>query len=567
MGTSAEDSTLVEKGRPCPSCGSSDGAALYSDDHEYCFACAKVVSNGGGATHHQAPKKAGTLELQELVTAGKVVAIKSRGLSQATCKKWDYRVRARPDGTFDQLAIYRDPDGTPTGVKVRPEDKDKMHWEGGSAKGNLWGRHMWPGGGLKLTIVEGEIDAMTVSQANAHKYPVVSVPNGAAEAAKAIAKNLEWVASFQEVILGFDMDEPGQKAAKECAAILPPGKVKIVKWSKKDANEMLVEGDGDKITLCVYQAEPYRPDGIVDARALTGQCLEPVVTGIPWPWPFLTQWTYGRRWREVYTWGGGTGIGKTDIFAEIVAATIQGQDKGGRRFTPEGCAMFGYESGPAALKKMVAGKLWSRRFHIPQDDSGQSWTDEELRAAMDFMDKECWANGGRLFINDSFGAADWSLVMERARYLRHAENIRHFFVDPISALVAGLEDERKALDKLVLEASALANELDACVYLASHLTRPGLGKSHEEGGHVALNQFRGSNGIGMFSHFVFGAERDQQAENPADRCVTTFRVVKDRYTGDSTGKTERVIYDTLHGTLDLPAPLEFDSIPPLEETT
>lgn len=562
------ESELVQKGYPHDACGSSDGVALYSDGHSYCFACATYIPGDGEPPSRRPQAKSSNMEAQELLEGGSHRAIKTRGLSQETCRKWDYRVRKNARDEFEQLAPYRDKDGSLVGVKVRPPSKDDMWWAG-SAKGNLWGRHMWAGGGLKLTIVEGEIDAMTVSQAYGHKYPVVSVPNGAAEAAKAVAKNLEWVSSFGEVILGFDMDEPGQAAAKACAALLPPGKVKIVKWSRKDANEMLTEGEGDKITLCIYQAEPYRPDGIVDARLLTAQCLDPVVTGIPWPWPFMTGWTYGRRHRELYTWGGGTGIGKTDILAEIIACTIKGEDKAGEKFTPESCAIFGYESGPAALKKMVAGKLWGRRFHIPQDDSGQSWTEDELRAAMDYMDQDLWGRGGKLFINDSFGAADWALVVERARYLRHAENVRHFVIDPISALVAGLEDERKALDKLVLEGSALANELEACVYFASHLTRPGDGPSHEEGGHVRLNQFRGSNGIGMFSHFVFGAERDQQAESAADRCVTTFRVVKDRYTGNSTGKTERVIYDVLHGTLDLMAPMEFDapdSIPPLSET-
>lgn len=546
------ESELVQKGLPCdqPNCGSSDGVALYDDGHSYCFVCKHLSADCPN------PKTLGGMaEVPEDFPRGEVKAIKSRGLTQATCRAWDYEVRLNSHGEYEQLAIYRDEHGSPVGVKIRNVGKDgtgkAFSWVG-NAHGNLYGRHKWGAGGKMLTVLEGEIDTLTVSQCYAHRYPVVGVPNGAAEAAKAIAKNLEWVNSFDKVIFGYDMDGPGRAAAVECAKLLPPGKAFIATWSEKDPNAMLQEGKAEEITRAIWQAKPYRPDGIIDARELTALCLNPVVVGIPWPWPFLTEWTYGRRNAEVYTIGAGTGIGKTDAEAEIIACTLRGEDKAGNTFTPEPCAVFGYEAGAATTKKAIAGKLWSRRFHIPQDDSGASWTDEELRAALDYMDHDCWDRGGKLFINDSFGAADWEAVVERSRYLAHAEGVKHFFVDPISALVTGEEDERKLLDALVLQASSLAVELDAKVYLLSHLTRPSLGPSHEEGGQVRLNQFRGSNGIGMFSTFVFGMERNQQAEDASERCVTTFRSVKDRYTGNSLGKTSTVIYDAIGGTLDVP---------------
>lgn len=433
---------------------------------------------------------------------------------------------------------------------------------GASSHGALFGRHLWSSGGRILTICEGEIDTLTVSQLYAHKYPVVGLPDGAPSAAKAIKKNLDWIITFDKVVLCFDMDQPGQDAARECAALLPPGKAFIAKLPGKDPNALLLEGKGEEVTRALWNAEEFRPDGIMDARDLTERCLAPVLVGIPWPWEFMDDWTFGRRDGEVYTIGAGTGIGKTDFVAEIIACTISGKTKLGKKFAPEGCAVFGYEAGPATTKKAIAGKLWSRRFHIPQSDDAD-WTTEELKAAMAFMDNDCWAAGGLLFINDSFGAADWEDVTLRSRFLAKAHGVKHFFIDPISALVTGEEDERKKLDALVLEASKLAQELSAKFYLLSHLTRPQLGPSHEEGGHVRLNQFRGSNGIGMFSAFVFGLERNQQAEDSSDRCKTTVRSLKDRYTGNSLGKTETLVYDVLTGTLDYSAfhPTDPDELP------
>lgn len=65
-----------------------------------------------------------------------------------------------------------------------------------------------------LVITEGEIDALSVSQAQGNKYPVVSIPNGAQGAKKAILNNLAWVESYERVILAFDMDEAGRAVAR-----------------------------------------------------------------------------------------------------------------------------------------------------------------------------------------------------------------------------------------------------------------------------------------------------------------------------------------------------------------
>lgn len=484
---------------------------------------------------------------------GRAVQLKSRGLTASTCAAWDYRVWQKPDGSYEQMAIYRDRQtGRAVGIKYRDEHKE-FRWEGKSHH-QLWGAHKWSGGGKRIVIVGGEIDALTVSQCYAHKWPVVSVPDGEAAAAKAIKANLEWLLSFEEVVLGMDNDEVGRKANLECAQLFPPGKVRIAKWSGKDPNEMLQDGRGDQVTLCVHNAEPYRPDGIVDARTLTPKLLTPPTWGIPWPWEFMTKWTYGRRYGELYMFGSGTGMGKTDILAEIAASTLTGTTKDGHAtYAPEAFAVFGYEAMAEVTKMAIAGKIAGHRFHIPQDPEFPEWTEKDLRSAMDRMDGPIWDGGGKLFINDSRGAPDWDAFKERCRYLRHAEGIRHFIGDPMSAWVAGEDDERKMLDAITLEAANLAVELEACIYIASHLTRPKDGPSHEEGGQVRLGQFRGSNGIGMFSNFVFGLERNQQAENEADRAVATVRVVKDRFTGNAIGKTAQIVYDQLTGSYDVPA--------------
>lgn len=76
----------------------------------------------------------------------------------------------------------------------------------------------------------------------------------------------------------------------------------------------------------------------------------------------------------------------------------------------------------------------------------------------------------------------------------------------------------------------------------SHL-RKASGTPHEEGGHVSADQFKGSGAIVFWSNFLFGYERNQIADDPAERNTTTFRVLKDRNTGLATGCTFKLWYD------------------------
>jgi twinkle protein len=546
-------SDLVQKGLPCEDCRSSDALALYSDGHTHCFSCGKTR----GGTPGEVPRGAPEEPPGEDFPRGSVKAIRARGLTQETCREWDYQVRQNAKGEVEHLAFYRDPNGRVVGCKVRNVGVDgtnkEFSWVG-NAKGNLYGRHKWSAGGRILTICEGEIDTLTVSQCYAHKYPVVGIPNGAPEAAKSVAKNLDWINTFEKVVIALDMDPQGRDAAIECAKLLPPGKAFIVKWpgGAKDPNELLQAGKGEEITRAIWQAEAYRPDGIVDARSLTAEALNPRPMGRPWPWKFMTEWTYGRRHGELYTFGAGSGIGKTDAFAEIIAATLQGTtaDHHAADYEPESFGVFAFEGGgPVQLKLRVAGKIASRRFHLPNDPEFPAWSREELIAALDLMDTSLWSRGGKLFINDHRGTSDWASIKDRMRYLRHAENVRNFLVDPLSAMVAGEEDERKALDAIVLEYALLMGEIEATGYLASHLTRPKDGPTHEEGGQVRLGQFRGSNGIGMYSDFVFGWERNTQAGDGTET-RTKARCVKDRLSGNFNGRTSELGYDQITGRLE-----------------
>ena len=86
---------------------------------------------------------------------------------------------------------------------------------------------------------------------------------------KAIKQNFEWLQQFDKIILWFDNDEPGRKAAQEAADALPPGKAYLASTDAyKDASDALQANDYDAITQAFWNARSYRPDGIVDGKSL-----------------------------------------------------------------------------------------------------------------------------------------------------------------------------------------------------------------------------------------------------------------------------------------------------------
>jgi twinkle protein len=390
-----------------------------------------------------------------------------------------------------------------------------------------------------VVITEGEIDAMSVSQAQGNKWPVVSIKSGASGAKKDVAAALPWLERFETVVLLFDSDEPGQRAAQEAALVLPPGKAKIAKLPLKDANEMLVAGRAKDLIDAIWGAKEFRPDGIITLADVRDAAIEPPETGLPWWDERLTAVTYGRRLGEVYTFGAGTGCGKTDWLLQQIAYDL---DVLGLRV-----GAFLFEQAPRETAIRLAGKVAGKRFHVP--DAG--WTREELVEAVDAVASK------PLYLYNHWGQSSWDVVKPYIRYLVRSCGVTSIYIDHLTAFASGSQDERGMLEALMGEVAGLAQELRVMVHLVSHLSTPE-GRPHEEGGRVMIRHFKGSRAIGYWSHYMFGIERNQQAEDEEERRRALFRVLKDRYTGQAAGVVLPLTYSQETGRL-VPAEMAFDA--------
>lgn len=526
-----ESSSQFLSHEPCPQCGSKDNLARYSDGHAWCFGC--------NYREHEGEAKVVTVDNKDArFVEGESAPIRKRGLSQDTCAKFGYRV-GEYAGKPCHIAPYRGADGKLSGQKLRFPDKSFMML--GKAPG-LFGEHLFRDGGKMITITEGEIDCLSVSQAFGNKWPVVSVPNGAKGAAKAIRNSLEFLEKFETVVFFFDNDAPGREAANECALLLSPGKAKIVAGiAAKDANELLVDGNIKQLVSAVYESKTYRPDGVVCGEDLWERVVaEGEKESVPYPWQGLNQLSHGIRMGELVTLCAGTGVGKSLICREIAYWLMKYEHK------------VGYIALEESVEKTARGFM---SIYLDSPPHDWDYKEDELKEAFNQS-----VGHGRLCLYDHFGSMACDNLLAKIRYMVRAMGANYIVLDHLSIVVSGMEggDERREIDKVMTQLRSMCEELKCALFLVSHLKRPE-GRGHEEGALTSLAQLRGSHAIAQLSDIVLGLERNQQNDE-GDSNVTTVRVLKNRYTGE-TGKAATLRYDPATGRLAEGETINVDDAP------
>lgn len=503
----------------CPRCKeqggdwNNDNLALYSDGHGFCFACNFYQHPQGGDAAISENPNPSNKKASPLVPEGDYKALHARGITEETCRKFGYTVGLY-NGTSAQIAPYYDRRGALVAQHIRMQGKE-FRWTGDMNEVQLYGQPLWSGGGRRVVVTEGEIDCLTISQLQGNRWPVVSIPSGANHASKAIRANLEFLESFEEVVLAFDMDEPGRKAAQECAALFTPGKCRIAALPRKDANDCLKDGLSKELLNCLWEAKPYRPDGIINGKDLYEKCKTPATAGLPTPFPALNDKTLGIRPKELWLFTAGSGIGKSTIVNEIAYHQHQTHN----------CALgvLALEESPDRNGRRYLGIHTDRPLHLP----GRDLTPEAYDAAYNAT-----IGRGDWWIYEHFGSSDVDALCAKIRFLIVACEVRVVVLDHISIIVSGLdevgESERKTIDRLMTKLRQLIEETGATILAVVHLKRPEKGKSWNEGRAVSLTDLRGSGSLEQISDIVVALERDQQGDNPNKARI---RVLKNRPTG------------------------------------
>ena len=547
MSSSPNPSTFVEH-KPCPACRDTggdragDNLSVYSDGHGYCNACGhyekkvKHLTFDTTDTNFNEEK----VSMQSVTPRGTSGAtIKDRRISSDITKKFGVTVSYDKGGKIDKhyYPYYDSKDSNNLiGYKERTVATKEFQIIGTNKGSGLFGQNANRSGGKYLTICEGEIDALSVSEMFDGKWQVVSLKNGANSAARDVKENLEYIESFDNVVLCFDQDQAGFQAVKDVQDIISVGKLKVCKLPMKDANEMLINGKIKEFTNAWWSSESYTPAGIVKGEDTWEHLLKDEnLVNIDYPWAGLNKLTYGFRSKELVTITSGSGMGKTSVVKELESYIL---DK-----TDDNLAIIHLEE---SIERSVKGLMSieaNSPIHIPQYERELSPEDKKALWQKSVGDKN-------VYFYDHWGSMSEDSLLNVIRTYAKSFDCKWIVLDHLSIVVSdqdGILDERKAIDAIMTNLRKIVQETGIGLFLISHLRRP-QGKAHEEGGQVSLSELRGSAAIAQLSDIVIGLERNQQDDDPIIRNQTTLRVIKNRFSG-LTGKACRLQYDSETGRL------------------
>lgn len=490
----------------CDHCGSSDARHVYAD-HSYCFACPEATAwqpLEGTPTPHQ-PKGGKAIQAD----------LSSRGLSSDTTAT--YKVMQKSNDivfTYKGCNKYRTPD-------------KRFTWDKYSKQAGLFGQEHFSAGGKCVIVTEGEYDAMAAFQMLAGRVVAVSVENGAGGAIDSLKRQYEWLDSFEKIVIAFDNDAPGRNAAEECAELFSHKAYIVRHASFKDANEYLMQSSTAKWVAEFNNAERYTPSGIVSYKNARALLEKEEQQGLPWCFDGLTKLTYGRRWGEIYAFGAGVAMGKTDVFTQSIAYDLTKMK--------EPVGVFYLEQPIKETIQRILGKIDGKLYHLGYDKD----------AFLKVFDNHTLD----LQLFNHVGGKSWEEIKSKMLYLNKAMGYKVFYLDHLTALVSDVSDERRSLDKIMCDMASFAQQTGSIIHFISHLTTPGNGASHEEGAKVRERDFTGSRAIARWSHYMFGLEGNKAADDPEERNRRVLRVVKDRYTGQATNECVGLFYNAEDGML------------------
>lgn len=482
--------------------------SLYSDGHRYCYSCNKYEHGDGEVA--DSPSSGPPFRYE-----GDFGSLRLRKISEQTCRKFNVRLA---DG--EVRFPYYDSTGRVCGYKARDKDKNFL-WTGKNVDKQLFGQNLF-GSGKRVVITEGEMDALSVFEVFP-SWPAVSVPNGAKGAKKALQNQLTWLLGFQEIVLFFDGDEPGQEAAQECAALFPPDKVKVaVLGAYKDASEALQAGDRDTVRQAIWNAKAYSPRSIVDGRDLLDLLQRPLhASDAQWPWEALNQVTSGIRLGELVTITAGSGVGKSTLMGEAAQHLV-------RQGFPIGYIALEESIQRTGLRLMTVEA--NKPLHLDN-----TMEPEAFRKAF-----EASVGSGRIFLRDGFGSVDPDQILNDIRFLTVSRGVKFVVLDHLSILLSGLEgdDERKLIDRTMTKLRSFVEETRIGLLLVCHLSRTAGDKAHEDGAQVSMRHLRGSHSINQLSDIVLALERNLSAGEDHSQ----LRVLKNRFNGQ-TGPAGTLVYN------------------------
>ena len=380
-------------------------------------------------------------------------------------------------------------------------------------------------GAKKLIITEGEFDAVALTKIiemhtdekfREYMPAVVSIPNGAASAARDLTRTLPEIRrrGFKDIALCFDDDEAGKRAVEAVCKFAPD--LSVITLPCKDANECLRDGYAKQAFKAVtFNSQKPKNSRIILASSIHEEARKKAEWGLSFPWQQLTEMTRGLRMGETYYWGAGEKMGKGEIVHSLIAHFLKVHGLKQLLASPEESNKKSY--------KLTATKLTGKIFHDPKVEF-----DEEA------YDKAGEIIGNNLMLLDLRQHIDWETLKQDLRYVA-SEGVKIAYIDPITNLTSGLNasDTNAVLSGVAPELAALAKDLEMCIHIFCHLNKPEAGQ-WDRGKKVTTNYFAGSSAMARSCNYALGIQGDKDPElDEHERNIREIVMLADREFGES----------------------------------
>lgn len=442
-----------------------------------------------------------------------------RGISKKTAQFYNIHTKFVDGEEYERAFNY----GKAWKVK-NVANKRKQRCEGDFRAAGLYGQNLFDPGSLpSVTIFEGEEDAAAGYEMLRGRSACVSLKSGAGSAFRDLSRPdiYDYLNSFERIYICFDNDEPGQAAVKSIQGLFDFRKVYHVKITKyKDANDYLQEGEADAFEATWKSAKRFVPDNIISSFDDIRKTLEESKDDQIGTYPFegLNEKLYGVFAGDVVVIKAMEGVGKTEFFRAFEHHLL--------KTTEHPIGIIHLEEDNATTIKAIAGYELGVPAVLP--DCGLSRED-----ILDGYRKAVRDDEGRIHIHSSFDIEDEGSFLGNIRFLVSAAGCRFIFLDHISWLATGGEDEdeRKKLDRISQKLKLLAKELKFALIMISHVNDNG--------------QTRGSRNISKVANVVISLDRDVNAGSN----TTKFLVEKARL-GGRTGPAGQGYFHVMTGKLE-----------------
>lgn len=543
---------------PCNRCGSKDNFHWYGEDRGgYCWGCDFTIPSLERRMQNADFSEEDTWDVAEFNEEDHEKLKKNtsfnpknfRGLREDVCKYFGVRHEYSPE-TGELLRQYypNTKEGKFSGYKVRGIPKTFSVLGEVDNECELVGQFRFTNSNSKMCLlVAGEVDLLSAYQmlrdyseskgsGGYEPIPVVSPSTGENGCVSQIKAQYAWFDRFDKIIVCFDNDAVGKKAAEKVTKCLPKGKAYIMSLSLKDSNEYLMANRQKEWISAFFSAKLWTPSGVVGSNDVLQQIQERVmIPKISMP-PFLNTLNRmtagGIGLKQIVNIVAGTSIGKTTLVNAMVKHWIFN--------SPYKVGIVTLEADVPEYCSLLLSEHIGRKLSLIEDKTILDCllkSPEVEEKANELFTKE--DGSPRFFLLDDRG--DFDSLQDKIEELVISCGVQMIVLDPLSDVLASLPPDQQEAHMKWQKSMIKAHDMTFINVV--HIRKAGSGqKDAGRGADLDESMMFGSSSIAKSAHMNILLSRDKYAEDEMIRNTTKVVVAKNRTNG-ITGNACEIYYD------------------------